>query len=237
MRTFLFILYLVGYLITSAFKALKLKFIKKHGNKEESDKYIYDTSSKWGRDMLQNIGAKVVIEGKENLPEGNCLFVGNHQGYADIPLMLGYMGKPMGFIAKKEMEKIPIMSYWMRQMNCIFIDRENIRESVKSINEGAEILKNGYSMVIFPEGTRSKGTDVNEFKKGSMKLGIKSGVPIVPVSIDGSYKIYEGNGNRIKPALIKVVIDKPIYPNELTKEQQNNITETVRNIIIKNMKR
>lgn len=230
MRTVLFFLYLAGYLVMSLFKALKLRFKLKSG-KVEADKYLFKTTRKWGQAMMKNIGVDVDIVGMENIPEGTCLFVANHESYADIPLMLGYLEKPIGFIAKKEMENAPIISFWMKKLHCIFMDRSNIRESVKSINEGIENLKSGYSMVIFPEGTRSKGKGINEFKKGSMKLGIKADVPIVPVAIDGSYKVYEGNGNKIKSANVRIKIFNQIDPKSLSKEEQNNLAETIENMI------
>ena len=124
----------------------------------------------------------------------------------------------------------------MTQINCIFMDRDNIRESVRSINEGVELLKSGHSMVIFPEGTRSKGKRVGDFKKGSMKLALKSGVPIVPVTIDGSYKLLEKNNQyNKKDRIVRVIIDKPMYPTELSKEQQVNLAENIKQIILSNI--
>lgn len=230
MRTILFYLYLAGYLVMTSFKALKLRIITKKGE-NEGKVYLFNTTKKWGQAMMKKIGVGVNVQGLENIPEGTCLFVANHQSYADIPLMLGYLGKPIGFIAKKEMESAPIMSFWMKKLHCIFMDRSNMRESIKSINEGIDNLKNGYSMVIFPEGTRSKGKGMNEFKKGSMRLGIKSGVPIVPVAIDGSYKIYEGNGNKVRPVDVNIKIFNPIDPKKLTKEEQSNLAGIIQDII------
>lgn len=138
----------------------------------------------------------------------------------------------MGFIAKKELEKIKAISGWMKEIHCVFMDRSNVRESIKAINEGVENLKNGHSMVIFPEGTRSKGPSLGEFKKGSMKLAIKAEVPIVPIAIDGTYKAREGNkGNKITSADVKITIAKPINVKELTKEEKSNLSENIRNIL------
>src|SRR5699024_1808110 len=99
---------------------------------------------------------------------------------------MGYLGVPHGFIAKVELTKFPIVSQWMKEMKCIFMDRSDRRQSLQSIKEGINILKNGHSMVIFPEGTRSKSDAMGEFKAGSMTLATKSGVPIVPITISGS---------------------------------------------------
>jgi 1-acyl-sn-glycerol-3-phosphate acyltransferase len=120
-------------------------------------------------------------------------------------------------------------------MKCIFMDRENIRESIKSINQGAEYLREGYSMVIFPEGTRSKCSKISEFKKGSTKLGIKAEVPIVPITINGTYKCLEGNKNKFYGDDVKIVIHKPIYVQNLNKEEQANLAESIKNIVQEGM--
>ena len=115
----------------------------------------------------------------------------------------------------------------MKQIKCVFIDRKSIRESMKSINEAAE---------IFPEGTRSKGPKIGEFKKGSLKLALKAQVPIVPIAIDGSYKLREGNKySMIKSAKVKVTICKPIYTEKLSKEELSNISNTVKQEILKHI--
>jgi 1-acyl-sn-glycerol-3-phosphate acyltransferase len=235
-KSFLFYLDFVGYLAMSLLKKNKLEKLKDSGEKEEIERYINMTVKDWALHTLRYVGIKTDVRGKENIPKGTCLYVSNHQGYFDIPILIASLDRPIGFIAKKEMLKLKTMSYWMKQIHSIFMDRSNVRESVKAINEGIVNLKNGYNMVIFPEGTRSKGPIVGEFKKGSMKLGLKSGVPIVPLAIDGSYKLREGNKRSyIKPGEVKITVCKPIYPDELTKEEQTNLAEIIRNVIVSNI--
>jgi 1-acyl-sn-glycerol-3-phosphate acyltransferases len=221
-------------MIGSLFKALKLFVLRKVADSKKVEAYVRKTVKKWADYSAWSIGTEVEIIGKENLPEGNCLFVGNHQGYLDIPLILSQIDKNIGFVAKKELINIPILSSWMKEIHCVFMDRENPREAIKSINEGVDFLKSGYSMVIFPEGTRSKSDKVGEFKKGSLKLGVKAEVPIVPITIQGTYKAFEDK-NRIKPVKVKLHIDKPIYGKELSKEEQNNLSEIIRNKIVNNL--
>ena len=181
-------------------------------------------------------GAKVKIYGKENIPKDEAvLFVGNHQSNFDIPLLLSSIDVPRGFIAKKELEKWPIISMWMRYINCIFMDRSNIRKSAEAIVQGIQILKKGYSMVIFPEGTRSKGKKVAEFKAGSFKLALKSKVKIIPVTINGSYKLLEANGGKIRPADVEVYFHKPIDVTNLSKEEISELHNDVRNVIISDL--
>lgn len=235
MKSFFWKLVSVLYIGVSAFKMVKLEINKKKWTNEELENYIYKVTSDWGKNCIRRAGIKVNVVGKENLPQGNCLFIPNHQGFFDMPLMLGFIEKPMGFIAKKEFLKFPIVNYWMKKMHCIFLDRENVRESVKSMNDAAENLKNGCSMVIFPEGTRSKGNTIGEFKKGSLKLGTKVDIPIVPITINGTYKAYEANGNKIQPAEVTLTISKPIYAKDYTKQEQGNLSEIVKGTIINNL--
>lgn len=236
MRSILLYLSFVFYMFGAVFKKIKLNYIRKHISEEAAQEYIFKCVTGWAKYIIDFIGVNVKVIGAENITHESCLFVSNHQGSMDIPLIIAYAGKPVGFIAKKEMLKLKFITSWMKEINCIFMDRSNVRESVKSINEGAETLKSGHSLVIFPEGTRSKGPQLGEFKKGSMKLATKSGVPIVPVTIDGSYKIREANKhNELKSADVKITFSKPIYIDELTKEEQSDLSETIRNIINKNL--
>lgn len=223
-----FIVYMTGLLP----KKNNLKKVKKEKGEKAAEELVYNYAVKWAEFVVNKVGMKLNVIGMENLPEGSCLYVSNHQSHLDIPVMLAGIKRPMGFIAKKEIEKHTIISDWMKEIHCVFMDRDNIRESIKSINEGIENLKNGYSMVIFPEGTRSKGPSLGEFKKGSMKLGIKGEVPIVPIAIDGTYKCMEGNPkNKIKSAEVNLIINKPIYSSTLSREEQNNLAEKIKEII------
>ncbi|WP_411680339.1 lysophospholipid acyltransferase family protein [Clostridium thailandense] len=236
METVLFYLCFFIYIGNTIFKKYELEKLKKHGSEEEVQECIKKAVKGWTKYVLNKVHAKIEVIGRENLPEENCLYVSNHQGNFDIPIFLEILDEPVGFIAKKEILKFKTFSYWMTQIDCIFMDRDNIRESMKSINKGVELLKNGRSMVIFPEGTRSKGKSVGDFKKGSMKLALKSGVPIVPVTIDGSYKLLEKNKDYNKnDRIVRFIIDKPIYPAELSKEEQVNLAENIKKIISDNI--
>ena len=236
MRKISFYTYILGSLAGTVPPKIKLNRIKKKGTKEEVDDLVDKTVSNWARAVIKKVGIKVYVKGAENIPSESCLFVANHQGNFDFFAMMGYINKPIGFVAKKEIGQFPYVPLWMKAMHCVFIDRHNPRESVKAINEAAENLKNGYSMVIFPEGTRSKNHKMGEFKKGSLKLAIKSGVPIVPVTLDGSYKVYEeNNGKEFRPTEVNIIVDKAIYIDQFTKEEQKDMTSYVQSIIQKNL--
>jgi 1-acyl-sn-glycerol-3-phosphate acyltransferase len=189
----------------------------------------------WARYTLKIIGVKVNIKGLENLPKENCLFVSNHQGNADFLVLMSELDKHLGFLAKKEILKIPVIRTWMKEMHCVFIDRENIRESLKAINKGIENLNNGYSMLIFPEGTRSKSHKLGEFKKGSMKMALKASVPVVPLVIDNSFKVFEEGKGKLKASIINMSILEPINVNDLTKEEKANLADIIKNKIEKEL--
>lgn len=232
MKTIYFYSSFILFMIYTFFLKLKLDYIAKTKSSAQAEEYLNRWVKIWAGFCLKRAGIKVKVIGKENLPEGNCLFVANHQGYFDIPALIYATDRSMGFIAKKEMLKYKFISYWMDKIHCVFIDRENVRESMAAINKGAEYLEIGYNIAVFPEGTRSNGPKMGEFKKGSMKLATKSGVPVVPVAINGTYKAREGNrGGAIKSAEVIITICKPIHLSELKKEEKSNLSEIIRGIL------
>lgn len=205
--------------------------------KTASNKLANNFVRTWARFMVLSTGSKVEIVGEELLPKDKAvLFIGNHQSDFDIPLLLGFINKPMGFIAKKELEKVPMISTWMKQIKCVFIDRKNPRDGIKGLGRAFDNVKNNHSMVLFPEGTRSKGPAMGEFKKASIKLALKNDMLIVPLTIDGSYKLLEGNNNRIKKGKIRLVIGKPIDPSSLTKEDKEDFDVKIKNMIGENLR-
>jgi 1-acyl-sn-glycerol-3-phosphate acyltransferase len=210
----------------------KVKRLMKAGKISEADAYVHKTTSAWAMSQVKVSGAKVKIFGEENIPADiPVLFISNHQGNFDIALFMSYINKPKGYISKIEMKKIPVVCNWMEYMHCVFMDRGNLRKAAESISVGIKILKSGYSMVLFPEGTRSKGSHMNEFKAGAFKLATKSEVPIIPVTIKGSYKLMEANNSKIKPAEVEIYIHPMVYTENLTREEQGELPEVIKTII------
>lgn len=231
-RTILWFVYFWIHLITIQPTLVRVNRLEGMGKTAEHDQLTNQTAKKWAHSLVKLAGVTVVTSGEENIPsEGSVLFVSNHQGNFDIPILLGYIDKPKAFIAKIELLKLPLIRTWMTHLKCVFMDRSDIRQSLKAINQAADHLKEGYSMVIFPEGTRSKSETLGEFKPGSLKLALKAGVPIVPIAIRGSYKIMEQNGFIIKPAHVEITIFKAIPTAGLTKEQAAELPDRVREII------
>ncbi len=206
--------------------------LSQKGKTQERNDLVHVTTANWARSLLNLAGARVTVIGAENLPvDRTVLFVSNHQGSFDIPLLIGCIDKPKAFIAKVELLKMPLINKWMKLMNCVFLDRKDMRQSVRAMNQALEYLKEGYSMVVFPEGTRSKGKTMGEFRAGSLRVAVKAKVPIVPVTIRGSYKLLEQNGFFIKPADIEIVIAEPIETALLSKEQVIGLQEQTCSVI------
>ncbi len=212
---------------------IKVKRLEKQGRTDEKVAFVHKFTSNWTRKLLKILNVKVNVHGKENLPKDkNVLFIGNHQGNFDIPIYISCIDIPKGFVAKIELTKMAGVKNWMEYMNCIFMDRSSIRKAGEAIITGINSLKSGNSLVVFPEGTRSKGDKMGEFKAGSFKLATKSKVPIVPVTMNGSYKIMEGNSNKhLTSATVDIYIHPMIETANLSKEEQADLPEKVKSII------
>lgn len=222
-----FFLYLFAYMP----KLRAVKKIEREGRIAERDEIVNEGVHDWARFVVSLSGGTVEVRGEENVPTDTAVvFIGNHQGNFDIPILLGYLAKPKAFISKIEILKIPMLNQWMKLMQCTFIDRKSPRQSVKAMMEAVESVKKGYSLVIFPEGTRSRGKPVGEFKAGSFKLALKAGVPIVPVTIDGSWRLFEEAG--MKKGHVVVTVHPPIPTANLTREESELIPSKVREVIV-----
>lgn len=171
--------------------------------------------------MLWVIGVDITYIGRENVPKDRAvLYVGNHNSYFDILLTYSQCPGLTGYVAKAEMLKVPLLRTWMKRLYCLFLDRSDIRAGMKTILTGIEYIKKGISICIFPEGTRSKTEKMQPFKEGSMKMASKTGCPIIPMAITGSAEIWENHMPKMKPCKVIVEYGAPIYPKELTKEEQ-----------------
>jgi 1-acyl-sn-glycerol-3-phosphate acyltransferase len=153
---------------------------------------VYKVAQGWASALLKVIGCRLSVQGQEHIPRtGGLCVVSNHGSIVDILLILALLGRPVGFIAKKELAGIPVLNLWIFLIGGLFIDRKNIRKALRTLNRGVEQLKRGDAMLIFPEGTRSRGRGLLPFKSGSFRLATQAGVPILPVAIRGSYEVFE----------------------------------------------
>lgn len=202
-------------------------------NPRASFLYSYNVGHTWVQNKLKISGGDFRVLGRENIPPEPraCVFIGNHQSDFDIAMITGLTDKPLSFVAKIEMKRVPLLRDWMELLNCVFMDRQSPRQSMEAILEGIRLVKGGISMVIYPEGTRSKDGVVREFKAGSFKLATKAGAPIVPVAVEGSYKLFEGNSRLIRPARVWMSFLPAIETAGLTKEELTALPERVEGMI------
>lgn len=218
-------------LLTTVHTSYKYKQLEKKGLVEEQEAFLRAGVIRWARYLVESTKSEIEVHGRDHIPEGACLIISNHQSNFDIPILAGYIDKPMGFVAKQELGKVPIISKWMERIHCVFLDRENPRQAIKALAQAADTLKAGHSMVIFPEGTRSRSRVMGEFKTGSLRLADKGGVPVLPVSIINSSDIYEANNSRIQSAKVKVIINEPIYLDQLDKEGKEKLLDNIKSQI------
>lgn len=231
-RIILVILFVVLFLICTIPVMLFEQIIwKKH-------KEFHDKSSLaivlWAfRVVLFIAGTKIIVKNKENVPlDTAVLYAGNHRSFFDILITYIQVPRPTGYISKIEVEKVPLLRWWMRHLYCLFLDRNDIKQGLKTVLTGVEQAKAGISMTIFPEGTRNKeeGT-LLPFKEGSFKIAEKAGIPIIPMTIVNSSAIFEDQFPAIKAQTVIVEYGTPIYTKELDKETLKNLGSHVREII------
>lgn len=188
----------------------------------------------WGfKRILAITGVEITVIGEERVPDEPVLFIGNHRSFFDILITYSRCKRLTGYVAKKEMEKIPLLSTWMRYVYCLFLDRENIREGLKTILQGIEYLKKGISICIFPEGTRNKGEELTllPFKDGALKMAEKTGCAIVPMSLNNTAEIFENHFPRITKTHVVLEYGEPIYPGKLDKETQKHLGRYCQQVI------
>lgn len=231
MRSFLVLFYLFAYLIIMIPMHGILVLIGKCNPKlrYKIGNFLVYWSFRW---ELFQAGAKIEVQGKENIPEEPVLFVSNHRSYFDILVLHTTSGKRPGFVAKAEMLKFPLLAWWMKDIACLFLDRNDLRSGMQMIKEGEEQIKQGLSMVIFPEGTRSKTSDMLPFKEGSLKVAEKADCPVVPVAVIDTDKLLEVRpGFDIRKGKVKVIYGKPFYIKDLPKEQKKKAGAYVQTMI------
>ena len=224
------ILFYVLYMVYIRLKGLKYEYIKKVKGEEAANKYLFSLYKKWANFTNKVIGIEMDIKGVENIPDGPCVFMSNHTSIFDIPILISCIDKELGFIAKEELLKIPLIGYWVDKGKNVALNRSNPREGIKSIIQGVEYLKEGYSIVIFPEGTRSRTGELLEFKKGSSKLATKSKKPIIPVYISNAHTLHKDKF-KFKSGKVTVIFGEAIETNNLSKEEEKNISSKIFNSV------
>ncbi|HKG20899.1 MAG TPA: lysophospholipid acyltransferase family protein [Blastocatellia bacterium] len=172
---------------------------------------------------LALVGVRVVVKGIERLdPKQSYVLTPNHQSFLEVPLLVTYLKRNPGFLAKKEVFKYPVFGYGIGLMGVVPVDRSNTQSAIESARTATRMLRRGKSYVVYPEGTRSRDGRLLPFKKGAFVMAVDAGVPVVPLSISGSTRIMPKGEIKIYPATVYITAHEPISTEGYSKE---NISE------------
>lgn len=196
------------------------------------------------RIVLKSLGVKlrVIYKNRKNINalerEKGIIFVCNHQSNLDIPVIVSALHIDVGFVAKKEMKSWPFFNIWMKRSKCVFLNRENPREGIKDIKEAVKVVKDGYPIVIFPEGERTLDGEILRFKKGSFKLATETNGIIVPLTLKGTFDIQKrGEWKMKRNQLVTIIVGEPIYVDSLSNDEIKELSTKVREVLEENYKK
>ncbi len=233
LRTIVWFLYFFVSLVCLLPAMYRAKHLKKIGDDAGCRKMLDHYVPMWMSSLMKIAGCKVNVKGLENIPKDRAVvFVCNHQGDYDVPITMVHLGASVpAMVAKIETRKIPMVRTWMELLDCIFIDRQDPRQAITAMKEAGKVLEAGRNIVVFPEGTRSRGDHMNEFKTGVFKIPFNAGAPIVPVVIDGSYKILEGSHNLMTPGVVNLTVLPMIETAQLDRIEKKELPEKIAKMI------
>jgi 1-acyl-sn-glycerol-3-phosphate acyltransferase len=226
LQTVFILVYVVLATIVMATVAIIVALFSRDGNAPHL------VARAWARSILFVSGIHVHVNGLENLNVGgSCILMPNHQSNFDIPVLLGCLPIQFRWLAKAELFKIPIFGRGMRGCGYISIDRSNRKSAFQSLAEAAAKIRNGVSVLIFPEGTRSRDGKILPFKKGGFVLSVDAGVPIVPIVIFNTWSIMPKGRLRIRTQSVQMDILAPIPTSGYTRKTKDDLMDSVRNTI------
>jgi len=192
----------------------------------------------WAKCILALSNIRVTVKGLSNLkPSRSYIYMANHMSNFDIPVLQAYLPVQFRWLAKAELYKIPIFGYAMKRAGYISIDRSDRKSAIESLNKAVKIIRDSVSVIIFPEGTRSRTNNVQPFKKGGFFLAVDSGVPIIPIIIHGTGRIMPKKQMLIKPGNVTIEISKPIESSDYTRKTKNDLIKKVRHVILESFEK
>jgi 1-acyl-sn-glycerol-3-phosphate acyltransferase len=197
------------------------------------DTSVWMARKLWSPVLLWFGGARLQVLGRENIdPRLPTIYVSNHQSTIDIPCLFMAIPANIRFVAKKQLQYVPLLGWYMLAAGYIFVDRGNRRKAISSLDKAAAKIRKGTSIIAYPEGTRSPDGRILPFKKGPFALALKAGVQVVPVTIEGSGKVMPKNSWNAQPGVIKVMLGKPIDASRYGESERERLARDVRNQII-----
>lgn len=175
----------------------------------------------WGPGLVHLAGARLRVEGGERIDASRAyFFAANHQSWMDIPVMFAALPVPVLFLAKRELARVPFLGRYIERMGMLFVDRANRREAVRTMEHAAARLREGRSLLSFPEGTRSPDGRIQRFKTASFAAALEAGVPVVPIAIEGALRVMPRDSFRVRPGVIHVRIGDPIPTAGLARDDR-----------------
>lgn len=225
MRFFIDAIFLASFLILGIPVLLVLHLIGKVEKWSYKSDLIALRIVQWAfKVMLWIAGTKATVIGEENVPKDQpVLYIPNHRSYFDILLLYSRVPRLTGFVSKDSMQKFYLLRDWMKKLHCLFLNRENPREGLKTILQGIENIKNGISMCIFPEGTRNKVDEMMPFKEGSLKMAEKTGCLVIPVALSNTAEIFENHIPWLRPCKVVIEYGTPIDPKILSRQEVKHL--------------
>lgn len=191
----------------------------------------------WARIQLWCAGIKVKVEGAENIEDGKSyMIVCNHQSHSDIPVMIAHMPIRMTIIAKQELFKVPFFGPGMRAIGILSIDRKNREKAFRTLQEAAKVIRERkISVLAFPEGTRTSDGKMQPFKKGPFMLAIDAGIPILPVTLDGTFEIFPKGSLVFKPGNATITIHPPVSIEGYSRTNRDELMTRVHDIMSRSL--
>ncbi len=240
LRTIIILFAAVVYCILSI-PILLVEAVIRRFNPEAADKSM-TAIVRWVLSVLTFLsGARITVKGEENIPKDEAvLYIANHQSFFDVIIGYTLLKGPVGYIAKNSFAKVPLLAQNMKAINCLFLDREDPRQAMGVIKEEIQMIKDGKSVFVFPEGTRNRGneTELLPFHKGSFKPAQRTGCKIVPISFNNTAAMFEQHFPSIKAKDVVVEFGTPVYYNDLDKENQKFIDryfhDEIQEMVVKN---
>jgi 1-acyl-sn-glycerol-3-phosphate acyltransferase len=189
-------------------------------------------ASLWAWLILKTCGVEVEVRGSENLVPGRTyVLASNHQSLFDTPIVFAYLPLSFRILYKKSLNRIPFLGWHLFLSGHIGVERENPSKARKSLEDAAERIRGGTSVVVFPEGTRSFDGAMRSFRKGSFRLAVKAGIPVVPLTIDGSHLVMKRGKVTVYPGTVRLTIGEPLAVEGLTDADSRALSEKVREAV------
>ncbi|HEY2931637.1 MAG TPA: lysophospholipid acyltransferase family protein [Acidobacteriota bacterium] len=231
LRAFILVPVILLWTAAMAVVSLIVSFFDKEGRLQHGCARI------WARFILWISGVTIRVAGLERIGAGPYIFACNHQSFFDIFAILAGIPVPFRFFAKESLFRVPFLGWHLRRAGHLPVDRSNARAAYASFQSAAERVRSGTSVLIFPEGSRSETGEVGAFRKGSLRLSVASGVPVMPLAVYGSRFVLPKGSMLISPGEIDLSVGRLIEPSDVTLKDKDRLVEEVRSCIVEQYRR